>query len=187
MYSLSINKEIELKLLELRHAQEVFNQIEKDREYLSRWLTWENYSKAIEDTKGFIQNELNRFANNSGFTNGIFYKKKFVGCIGIHDIDWINKKTSIGYWLGQSFQGKGIMTTACKSITNYAINELLLNRVEIRACTGNLKSRAIPERLGYKHEGTIRQAERIRGHFYDHEVYGIIAAEWNEVKKDFYQ
>jgi ribosomal-protein-serine acetyltransferase len=181
MFSFWINKEIELRILESRHAQEVFNQIEKDREYLSTWLSWVSYSNVLEDTKGFIQNELNRFANNSGFTSGIFYKKKFVGCIGIHDIDCNNKKTSIGYWIGQSFQGQGIMTMACKSMTNYAINELLLNRVEIRACTGNLKSRAIPERLGYKHEGTIRHAERIRGHFYDHEVYGIIAGEWTGV------
>jgi ribosomal-protein-serine acetyltransferase len=70
------------------------------------------------------------------------------------------------------------MTSACRSLIHYLFSELQLNRVEIKACTDNLKSRAIPERLGFKHEGTIRQAEWIRNKFYDFEVYGILAEEW---------
>jgi ribosomal-protein-serine acetyltransferase len=174
MFTFVVNSEIELRILEVRDAEEVFNQIDKNREYLSMWLPWAYHSN-FEDTKAYIQSELNRFAKNGGVTSGIFYKNKFVGCLSTHEIDWNNKKTSLGYWIAEEFQGRGIMTDSVKSMINYLFKVLGLNRIEIRACTENLKSRAIPERLGFKHEGTIRQAELNKERYLDHEVYGLLA------------
>jgi ribosomal-protein-serine acetyltransferase len=54
MFTFVVNSEIELRILVLRDAEEVFQQVDKNREYLSRWLPWANNSK-LEDTKGFIQ------------------------------------------------------------------------------------------------------------------------------------
>jgi ribosomal-protein-serine acetyltransferase len=179
MFTFRISDAIELRILEIRHAEEVWSLVCQNREYLSQWLPWVNYSLQIENTQQYIQAELERYAKNSGFSSGIFYNKVIVGCLGIHDIDWRNKKTSIGYWIGEAYQGKGIMTSACRSMITYLLTELQLNRVEIRACTANLKSRAIPVRLGFKHEGTIRNAELINDHYFDHEVYGVLAAEWH--------
>ncbi|QGQ99435.1 N-acetyltransferase [Paenibacillus psychroresistens] len=178
MFTFHISDELELRILENRHAEEVWSLVSLNREYLALWLPWVNHSIYIEHTQQYIQAELERFAKNSGFSCGIFYNQNIVGCIGVHEIDWRNKKTSIGYWIGEAYQGKGIMTNACRSMITYLFNQLRLNRVEIRACTANLKSRAIPERLGLKHEGTIRHAELIYDRYYDHEVYGVIAEEW---------
>jgi ribosomal-protein-serine acetyltransferase len=178
MFSFYVSKEIDLRILEMRHAEELFNQCMLNREYLAQWLPWVIHTNHLEDSQRFIQSELDRFANNRGFSSGIFYYDKLVGSISVHEIDWINKKTSIGYWLADAFQGKGIMTAACRRLIHYLFSELKLNRVEIRACTQNTRSRAIPHRLGFKHEGTIRQAEWIHNQFYDYEVYGMIAYEW---------
>jgi ribosomal-protein-serine acetyltransferase len=178
MFSFRVSDEIELKILETRHALEVWSQVCMNREYLAQWLPWVNQSLQIENTQQYIQAELERFAKHSGFSSGIFYNNMFVGCVGIHDINWRNKKTSIGYWIGEAYQGKGIMTSACRGLITYLLTELQLNRIEIRACTANFKSRAIPERLGFKHEGTIRHAEWINDIHYDHEVYGLLAEEW---------
>ncbi|MCL6516796.1 MAG: GNAT family N-acetyltransferase [Alicyclobacillus sp.] len=42
---------------------------------------------------------------------------------------WNNRRTSIGYWLGEQFQGRGIMTTACRTMIDIAFHEYKLNRV----------------------------------------------------------
>lgn len=70
------------------------------------------------------------------------------------------------------------MTKAAKALTDYAFQELKLNRVDIRAAEGNSKSRAIPERLGFVCEGRIRQAEWLYDRYADHIVYGMLADEW---------
>ncbi len=70
------------------------------------------------------------------------------------------------------------MTRACRALVDYAFAKLQLNRVEIRCATGNLRSQAIPERLGFTREGTLREGEWLYDHFVDLIVYSMLAREW---------
>jgi ribosomal-protein-serine acetyltransferase len=178
MFRYRIDEETELRLLEERHAQELFALIDQNRTYLREWLPWVDGTTSLEDTRKFIRFSLEQFARNEGFNAGIWYHSKLAGVIGHHKINWANRKTSIGYWLGVSFQGKGLMTKSCRAVVNYDLNELKLNRIEIRCAVENRKSRAIPERLGFRQEGIIRQAEWLYDHFVDLVVYGMLADEW---------
>jgi ribosomal-protein-serine acetyltransferase len=86
----------------------------------------------------------------------------------------------IGYWISAKFEGNGIITHSCKALIAYAFNELKLNRVEIRCATENGRSRAIPERLGFKLEGVLRESEWRHTRFYDMAIYGLLQNEWKE-------
>lgn len=107
----------------------------------------------------------------------ILFDGKIVGVAGFNSINWSNKTAYIGYWLGEEYQGKGIMIKVAKALTDYAFSHLKLNKVEIRVAVENKKNRRIPEKLGFVNEGTIRQAEWIYDHFVDHIVYGMLANE----------
>ena len=98
--------------------------------------------------------------------------------IGFHRVDWVNRATSIGYWIGAASQGRGIVTEAVRALTSYAFDVWELNRVEIRAATGNGRSAAIPLRLGFVEEGVARQSERHGDSFKDLAVYSMLAADW---------
>ena len=172
-----------LRLLEEQHAEELFVLVDQNRKYLREWLPWLDNNKSLRDTQEFIKTSLEQFANNNGFQVGIWFQGKLAGVIGYHKIDWINRVTSIGYWVVASFQGRGLITKACRVLVDYAFNELKLNRVEIRCAVENRKSRAIPERLGFKEEGVIRQAEWLYDHFVDLVVYGMIKSEWEGLDK----
>ena len=71
------------------------------------------------------------------------------------------------------------MTEACRIYTCHAFATWNLNRVEIRCAVENRRSRAIPERLGFQSEGTIREAEWLYDHFVDHVIYGMLASDWS--------
>jgi len=178
MFCHTVSDEIQLKLLELRDAEEIFALTHASRSYLREWLPWVDATRTVEDSTAFIQSTIEQFAANHGFQAGIVYKGEFAGVVGFHDINWANKSSSIGYWLGEGFQGQGIMTNACRTMVNIAFQEYELNRIEIRAAVGNRKSRAIPERLGFTQEGTCRQAEWTYDHFVDHVVYGLLKEDW---------
>jgi ribosomal-protein-serine acetyltransferase len=75
-------------------------------------------------------------------------------------------------------EGKGIISAACRVLIGYAFDELHLNRAEIRCATSNLRSAAIPERLGFRKEGVLRQSEFRDGQLHDFSIYGLLAEEW---------
>jgi ribosomal-protein-serine acetyltransferase len=179
MFEYKIDEEVSLKLVDLKDAERAFELTDNSREYLREWLPWLEMTTSVKDTKNFIKSSLKNYADNKSITTFILYKGAIVGTASYNQIDWSNKIAYIGYWLGKDYQGFGIMTKVAKALTDYAFNELKLNRVDIRAAAGNLKSRAIPERLGFVCEGRIRQAEWLYDHYVDHIVYGMLATEWN--------
>jgi len=179
MFKLHLTENTHLALLQEHHSDEVFKTVDHNRSHLRKWLPWVDGTKSSADTKEFIKSQLELFAKNSVLVSGIWVQDRYAGTIGFHKIDWTNKRASIGYWLAEEFQGKGIMGRACRTFTDHAFKELRLNKVEIHCATENKRSRAIPERLGFKHEGSIRQAEWLYDYFVDHEVYGMLAKEWS--------
>ncbi|HMM19721.1 MAG TPA: GNAT family protein [Selenomonadales bacterium] len=178
MFSHKVRDDVALRILETRHAEDLFSLIAENRECLRKWLPWVDGTTRPEQTRNRIEISLKAFAENNGFQLGVFHKGSIAGCIGLHSIDWNNRKTSIGYWLGEAFQGRGIMTDSCKAVVDYLFKDLSLNRVEIRAAPANLKSRAVPERLKFVNEGTVRQAEWLYDHYVDHVVYGMLKEDW---------
>ncbi|MGZ9584882.1 GNAT family N-acetyltransferase [Paenibacillus marinisediminis] len=178
MFYYNVNRDIKLRMLELRHTDELYALADRNREYLGEWLMWIHRTSSPKQLEDYIEFTLKQYASHNGFNCGIFYQDRLAGCTGFHSVDWQNKKTSIGYWLGAEFQGLGIMTASCRELIQYAFTEMELNRVEIRAGVHNAKSRAIPERLGFTNEGTIRQAEWLGDRYVDHIVYGMLACDW---------
>jgi len=173
-----IDEDTELRIYEERHAQEVAALVDQNRAYLRQWLPWVDDSRTVEHSRAFIRNSLQQFAQNEGFQMGIWYKGTLAGGIGYHQLDWVARKVEIGYWLGEAFQGKGLMTKACRTLVTYAFGELGLNKVEIRCATENTRSCAIPKRLGFAQEGILRDAAWLYDHYVNLIVFGMLAREW---------
>jgi ribosomal-protein-serine acetyltransferase len=180
MFVHHLDEEVALFLLEPYHAEELFRLTEENRDYLREWLPWVDHTRSVEDTRSFIELTMKEFAEQQGLTAGIRFKGNLCGVIGFHNADWSNRHISIGYWLGQSFQGHGIMTRACSAFVQHAFVRYGMNRIEIRAGVGNAKSRAIPERLGFVFEGIARQAMWLHDRYIDLAVYSKLVKDWIE-------
>ncbi|MCF8001637.1 MAG: GNAT family N-acetyltransferase [Halanaerobiales bacterium] len=178
MFRFEINDKIYLKLFNKNEAEELHMLIKSNKDHLKNWLAWVDDMENIEEVKDFIKKTRQGFAAEESISAGMWYKEELVGVIGYNNIDWKNKKANLGYWLGQDHQGEGIVTTACKALVDNAFNNFNLNKVEISCAEGNVKSRAIPERLGFKQEGIIRDAEWLYDKFVNHIRYGMLAEEW---------
>ena len=177
-FSCHISDRHQLRILQIRDAPELFALIDTNRDYLREWLSWLHTTQTVDDTKHFIRQTRRRARNSEGFAAAICYDNAIAGIIDIHDVTPCDKKASIGYWLAQSKQSKGLMSNACKAVVNYSFQHLNLNRISILCATGNSRSQAIPKRLGFNHEGTLRDAQWLDTHFVDHEVYSLLRREW---------
>jgi ribosomal-protein-serine acetyltransferase len=177
-FRLGVDDEVELRLFEVSHAEALFRLVDANRPYLREWLSWLDAITTVDDQRAFIEQSLSQFAQGNPFSVGIWVLGDPIGVIGFVRFDRKNQTTEFGYWLASDVQGRGVMTRACRAFLWYAIDELGFNRVEIRCATGNARSAAIPERLGFRLEGTLRDAEWLYDHYVDHHVYAMLAAEW---------
>ena len=178
MFKCVIEGDIELKLLGIEHAAELFLQIDSNRSFLREWLSFVDKNTNVEETKEYIKSTRQQFVSNSGIQAGIWYQNQLCGMISIHNINWTHKSATMGYWLGEKYQSQGIITKVCQRSIRYVFEELQLNRVEIRCAEMNKKSRAVPERLGFKQEGMIREAEWLYDHYVNHVIYSALSKEW---------
>jgi ribosomal-protein-serine acetyltransferase len=178
VFTCRISEDVEVRLIEERHAAALFALVQQNHARLLRWVPWLHNTATEEGTRAFVRRRLQRLAENNGWAGGLFYRGSLAGEIGFDYIDWPNRCTEIGYWVGAAFEGKGLVSRACRALVQHAFAELGLHRVQIRCASDNTRSRAIPERLGFKQEGVLRGIERLHDRYVDLVVYGMLAEEW---------
>jgi ribosomal-protein-serine acetyltransferase len=169
--------ECHLRLIEEADADELYALVDANRGYLARWMPWAS-SQTRAGALEFIRMTRRQLADNDGFQTVIVRGADIIGIVGFHGVDWRHRQTSIGYWLDERQQGQGIMTGAVRALVDHALLGWRLNRVEIRAAPENQRSRAIPERLGFRQEGVLRESELIGDRYLDAVVYGMLASVW---------
>ena len=167
-----------LRALEDADGDELFALIDANRAHLAAWMPFVGQTRGTADSLAFIRAARRQYEENRGLQLAVVQGEQIIGVAGFHAIDWTRRSTSIGYWLAADRQGAGTMTTAVSALLNHAFDRWELARVEIRAGVANQRSRAIPERLGFREEGVVRSAERIGTRVIDHVIYVMTAREW---------
>jgi ribosomal-protein-serine acetyltransferase len=180
MLYFKVDENLEMRLVSERYAEEGYRVVRDNLEYLHEWLPWATEAYTVESAREFMRTALERFGREETLTLLIFFQNRFSGCIGFNKPDYVNKSTEIGYWQAADVQGNGIMTKCCRAVIDHCFGELDLNRIVIRCATGNRKSQAIPERLGFSLEGIEREAEWLHGKFVSLKVYSMLKKEWEE-------
>jgi ribosomal-protein-serine acetyltransferase len=171
---IQVSEDLELRVLEESDAEAVHRLVEENRASLAPWMPWAR-DQDLDRTRNFIRTSRGRFERNDGFEAALIAGGALAGCAGFPGVDWVARATSVGYWLAEEHQGRGLMTRAVQALIDHAFGEWDLHRVEIRAAAGNRRSRAIPERLGFEQEGVLREAERVGDEYQDLIVYELLA------------
>ncbi|QWU18261.1 GNAT family N-acetyltransferase [Paenibacillus sophorae] len=127
-------------------------------EELRPWMPFARKAPTMEESEAFARQTRLDFLKRSDLHLRIFNNLtgEFIGCSGLHRIDWDIRSFEIGYWIRTSCAGNGYITEAVKGITDFAIRELAANRIEIRCNAKNVKSASVAERTGYTLEGILR-------------------------------
>lgn len=177
---IQLSEEITLKSSSPDQANALYHAIQSNKSYLGKFLPWVKHVNSVSDSTTYLQKSQENCEQGSELSYNIFKNNTLIGRIGLHQIDKINNNASIGYWLIESCQGQGIITTACIALLNIGFKELNFQRVEILTATSNTKSAAIPLRLGFVHEGILRQVERHDQQYFDLNIFSILKNEWSQ-------
>lgn len=160
---IEFNDEFETDRLTIKSPQwgdgaAVNEAIRESVQELRPWLPWAKEIPTLEESEENVRLARLKFLERSDLRLHIFLKEsgEFIGSSGLHRIDWEVRKFEIGYWIRTSQTGKGFMTEAASAITNFTIDSLQANRVEIRCDTKNVPSARVAQKLGFTLEGILR-------------------------------
>jgi ribosomal-protein-serine acetyltransferase len=181
MFTHILGPDAHLALIEPHHAPQLHALVKNSYDHLREWSNWlKDPDRTLQQTEEWVSKNRERYASGDGYEIGIWYRNEMAGQIGYNYLEKQDRRTEIGYWLAKQFVGKGLVTRACTALIDNAFGELELNRVEIRCGTENLKSRSIPEKLGFKLEGIARESEYLHDRFIDLAIYAILKSEWEK-------
>jgi ribosomal-protein-alanine N-acetyltransferase len=100
-----------------------------------------------------------------------------VGAIGLA-IAAQHQRAELGYWIGKGHWGHGYCTEACRAVIDFVFNELRLHRLRAECMRRNPASARVLEKLGFRHEGCLRQHVVKWELAEDIEQYGLLRSEW---------
>jgi len=118
------------------------------------------------------------YAQGTAIAFFIFEKSsgKLAGGITLGNIrHGVSQSGHVGYWIGERFGGRGLMTDAVKVVARFAFDTLRLHRIEAACIPDNIRSIRVLEKAGFRREGLLRSYLRINGIWQDHYLYARIA------------
>jgi len=121
---------------------------------LPELLPWMAWAAAPLDAEGYsehLRHAAQRFSARTELRYLLFDRASgaLVGSSGFHALDWRVPKAEIGYWIHSGYARRGLVTEAAEALTTYGLTDLGLRRIEIRCDARNVRSSAVPRRLGY--------------------------------------
>ena len=166
-------------------AAALFAAIVASREHLARWFPWPAEHRDADDTLAFIRRQGGHWSLRQHAGLGLFRRADgaLLGSLGVTARDWAVPAFELGYWLGRDAEGRGYISEAVRVMARFLFEGLGAERVAIRCDARNARSRAVPERLGFPLEGTLRRDSRAPdGTVRDTLVYAMIAADYESTR-----
>ncbi len=115
---------------------------------------------------------------NEGLNYAIANQNELIGGIGVKFKEDVYRFSwELGYWLGEPFWGKGIITEAVKVFTKYLFSQYNIRSITANVFEGNKASMKVLSKAGYKLDGVIRKAVFKEKLFMDLYVYSILREE----------
>jgi RimJ/RimL family protein N-acetyltransferase len=178
MKALVVNERISLVPRHTSNALEMFSAVDAHRDELRQWMPWVDAMRSLMDVKRYSQFAERQLAQEQAYDFAIRDQGIIVGGAGLHSVDALGRKAELGYFLVPPARGRGTMNLAATRLTDAAFTALGLHRLEIRCVRENERGRAVAERLGYRFEGILQDAELLHGAFRDVALYAMTAPRW---------
>jgi RimJ/RimL family protein N-acetyltransferase len=150
-------------------------------EHLKPWMPWvysepEPVQVKVDRLKRF----RSEFDLGEDFIYGIFDKEetRLLGGTGLHTRTG-QEQLEIGYWIHKDFINQGLVTESTAALIKVAFEIIHIHRLEIHCDPGNVASAAIPRKLGFTHEGTLRAKTRFLDRWSDSMVWALLDTEYS--------
>ena len=127
-----------------------------------------------------IASDQDGFFSGRRYAFAVIFNDKVVGRVSLDNVvrgAWQN--ATLGYFVDQENNGKGIATAAVRSAVSYGFGTAGLHRVQAGVMPRNIASIRVLEKAGFRFEGVSLRYLQINGVWEDHNMYAVTSDEWN--------
>jgi len=156
--------DIELRDFAEQDNDKLFKVIDHNRIYLRNWLFWVDLTTTIEDSLNFIKSAVISNDEKSSLVLGMWRGSELVGTVSLVNINYESRFAELGYWLAENEQGKGYVTSSCRSLITYAFENFQIDSIRIKCVAENQSSHAVIKRLGLACSRSTDETQWIHGH-----------------------
>jgi RimJ/RimL family protein N-acetyltransferase len=149
-------------------------------EHLRPWMPWAHAEpEPIEEKVKRLKRFRGGFDLGENWIYGIFNPEntRLLGGTGLHPRVG-ERQLEIGYWMHKDFINRGLVTECTSALIKVAFELIHVHRLEIHCDPANLASAAIPRKLGFTHEGTLRAKTAFLDGWSDSMIWGLLETEY---------
>lgn len=176
------SERIYIRPLKLTDTESLLQMRLRNREFVRLFEPIQKESHfTYEGQREIIEGVITNWEQGSGFGFGIFLKatEELIGRVNLSNVvrgAW--DSCTIGYFLDELQNGKGLTTQAVHLAVQYAFEEADLHRVQAGVMPRNKGSIRVLEKSGFQFEGLAKFYLRINGKWEDHNIYSITQEFW---------
>jgi RimJ/RimL family protein N-acetyltransferase len=166
--------------IKIRHyresdAPELYAAVRESLAELSQWMPWAHAEYTLADAANWIGTTQNGHADGSMYDFAIVSGDgRYLGGCGLNQISRFNAVANLGYWVRTSATGRGVAVRAVKLLSDWALRNTDLNRLEILAAVENVRSQRVAEKAGAHRDGVLKKRLMLHGRTTDAVLYSLI-------------
>ena len=166
---------VHIRPYRLDDARAIWEAARESLAELQPWMPWCHPKYSIDETRSWLAVQVPAFQQRTTFEFAILADDNtYLGGCGLNQIDPLNQRANLGYWVRSSASGKGVATAATALTREWGFANTDLERIEVLIAVGNMASRRVAEKAGAAYEGTLRCRLLVHGTRHDAAMYAFI-------------
>lgn len=168
-----------LSPVEPSDASDLWLAVDASRSHLEKWLPWVPFNTDLDASFRYCEASASDWDHSRALRFSIRERgsRRFLGVVGLESLAHLHQSAELGYWLRFDATRRGYMSEASRLVVTWAFKRLNAHRIRVAAATDNVASLGVIQKLGFRFEGTAREAERCQGRWLDHKLFALLASD----------
>ena len=151
---------------------------------IHRFLPWCRPGYTFAEAAAWVERQVAAFPAGTEYDFVIVSPSgRFLGACGLNQLDTVNRRANLGYWVRTSAMRRGVATAAVRRVVEWAFANTDLGRLEIVVSTRNAASLKVAEKAGATREGVLRRRLVLHGRPHDAVMFSFVRPRASERRR----
>ncbi len=167
--------EVQIRPYRLTDASDVLEAARESLAELQPWMPWCHPNYSLEESRSWLERQVPAFEQGTAFEFAIVSGDGgYLGGCGLNQIDNVNRRANLAYWVRSSATRRGVAAEAVRSLRIWAFENTDLIRLEVVIAAENMASQRVAQKSGATLEGILRSRLLLHGVPHDAAMFSFI-------------